>query len=219
MPLSSTLHGPAVGGNPGIGPMRVWPGGLCVGRAIGDDDVGFNVLADPHIKQMRIPDTGARFALATDGVWDGISHAKAGKLLQSNTLADSAKEVVRHALMHGGLTDDTSIVTVDVVPSQVADFSDIIPQASGFQRMMCLVGNGGTVEEPSLSSLAHLFISADMAGWDSEGASCGKKTSDVSSCTSADSSQHLVHGTALKTPPRLPDAAIEQNDISLRSLG
>jgi serine/threonine protein phosphatase PrpC len=107
-----------LGGDPGIGPMRVWPGGLCVARAIGDGDVGTEVLPEPHIKQMRVPDSGARFALATDGVWDGMPKNKVGKLLNSFTIQECAREVVRHSLMRGGLTDDTSLVLVDVLPPQ-----------------------------------------------------------------------------------------------------
>ena len=36
----------------GVGPLRIWPGGLCLSRAIGDFDVGDSVLPFPHIKQV-----------------------------------------------------------------------------------------------------------------------------------------------------------------------
>ena len=51
--------GPAKGpDSEGFGPLRMWPGGLCLSRAIGDFDVGKNVLCCPHIQQvcMRILD-------------------------------------------------------------------------------------------------------------------------------------------------------------------
>lgn len=47
------LQGPAVGGEPGVGPLRVWPGGLCVSRSIGDADAGPEIVPIPSIKQVR----------------------------------------------------------------------------------------------------------------------------------------------------------------------
>ena len=47
-------QGPAAGPYAqGWGPLRVWPGGLCLSRALGDFDVGCIVLAIPHIMQVR----------------------------------------------------------------------------------------------------------------------------------------------------------------------
>ncbi len=34
-----------------MGPLRIWPGGLCLSRAIGDFDVGDAVIPFPHIMQ------------------------------------------------------------------------------------------------------------------------------------------------------------------------
>ena len=48
-----TGDGPAKGpDSEGFGPLRMWPGGLCLSRAIGDYDVGTNVLCAPHIQQV-----------------------------------------------------------------------------------------------------------------------------------------------------------------------
>ena len=45
-------EGPAAGPSAqGYGPLRMWPGGLCLSRAIGDFDVGASVLCAPHIMQ------------------------------------------------------------------------------------------------------------------------------------------------------------------------
>jgi hypothetical protein len=38
-----------------VGPLRIWPGGLCLSRAIGDFDVGDSVIPFPHIMQVRVP--------------------------------------------------------------------------------------------------------------------------------------------------------------------
>jgi len=37
-----------------VGPLRVWPGGLCLSRSIGDMDVGAYVVAVPHVKQIKV---------------------------------------------------------------------------------------------------------------------------------------------------------------------
>lgn len=45
--------GPAQGkGAIGVGPLRLWPGGLCLSRAIGDFDVGKCVLSLPYVCQV-----------------------------------------------------------------------------------------------------------------------------------------------------------------------
>ena len=66
--IGCDLDGPAEEGESGYGPLRAWPGGLCVSRAIGDIDVGSCILAHPHIVQLEVPSDGARLALASDGV-------------------------------------------------------------------------------------------------------------------------------------------------------
>ena len=47
------LQGAAKPGAPGLGPLRVWPGGLCVSRSIGDADAGPDIISLPHIKQVK----------------------------------------------------------------------------------------------------------------------------------------------------------------------
>lgn len=37
-----------------IGPLRVWPGGLCLSRSIGDMDVGEFIVPVPHVKQIKV---------------------------------------------------------------------------------------------------------------------------------------------------------------------
>jgi hypothetical protein len=36
-----------------VGPLRCWPGGLCLSRSIGDLDVGECIIAVPHVKQVK----------------------------------------------------------------------------------------------------------------------------------------------------------------------
>ena len=37
-----------------IGPLRCWPGGLCLSRSIGDTDVGEFIVPVPHVKQVKV---------------------------------------------------------------------------------------------------------------------------------------------------------------------
>ncbi|KAI8006598.1 putative protein phosphatase 2C 12 [Camellia lanceoleosa] len=42
------------GGSTEIGPLRCWPGGLCLSRSIGDLDVGEFIVPIPYVKQVKI---------------------------------------------------------------------------------------------------------------------------------------------------------------------
>jgi hypothetical protein len=37
-----------------VGPLRCWPGGLCLSRSIGDIDVGECIIPVPHVKQVKV---------------------------------------------------------------------------------------------------------------------------------------------------------------------
>ena len=52
--LGFHLEGPARPKEPGFGPLRIWPGGLCVSRSIGDIRAGPEIVPLPHIKQVRV---------------------------------------------------------------------------------------------------------------------------------------------------------------------
>jgi hypothetical protein len=44
-----------------IGPLRCWPGGLCLSRSIGDLDVGQFIVPVPYVKQVKVCDTVASY--------------------------------------------------------------------------------------------------------------------------------------------------------------
>lgn len=83
-PVDFTGSGPARNVDNGVGPLRIWPGGLCLSRAIGDFDVGESVVPFPHIAQVLLPPTGARLMVASDGVWDAFE-----KMTRVGTMARS----------------------------------------------------------------------------------------------------------------------------------
>jgi hypothetical protein len=51
--LRFDLSGPAAPGELGCGPLRLWPGGLHMSRAIGDTDCGQLVIPHPYIQQVQ----------------------------------------------------------------------------------------------------------------------------------------------------------------------
>lgn len=157
--LNQYGSGPSCGTHEGVGPVRLWPGGIMVGRAIGDRDVGGILLPHPHIcqvgrgfngvvraavgratgllgmhwmaiqqsaagstacphtmpahphpaLQVRLPPTGARLVLATDGLWDAVPRGRLVRLLRQHAKPKAAamEAVSAVATQRGGLlTDD-----------------------------------------------------------------------------------------------------------------
>jgi serine/threonine protein phosphatase PrpC len=90
--LGFHLEGPAKPGDPGVGPLRIWPGGLCVSRSVGDVDAGPEIVPVPHVKQFVIPNNGCRIILASDGLWDVMTLSKAVKMVRSKP-TESATQV------------------------------------------------------------------------------------------------------------------------------
>ncbi|KAL9248196.1 hypothetical protein vseg_021548 [Gypsophila vaccaria] len=104
------------GGNE-VGPLRCWPGGLCLSRSIGDTDVGEFIVPVPHVKQVKLSDAGGRLVIASDGIWDALSSDAAAKACRGLPAELAAKLVVKEALRTKGLKDDTTCLVVDIIPS------------------------------------------------------------------------------------------------------
>ncbi|MBA0646899.1 hypothetical protein Goklo_014822 [Gossypium klotzschianum] len=104
------------GGNE-VGPLRCWPGGLCLSRSIGDTDVGEFIVPIPHVKQVKLSNAGGRLIIASDGIWDALSSEMAAKSCRGLPADLGAKMVVKEALRSRGLKDDTTCLVVDIIPS------------------------------------------------------------------------------------------------------
>ncbi|XP_020176276.1 probable protein phosphatase 2C 33 [Aegilops tauschii subsp. strangulata] len=100
-----------------VGPLRCWPGGLCLSRSIGDMDVGEYIVPVPHVKQVKLSSVGGRLIMASDGIWDALSNEAAAKSCRGLPAELAAKLVVKQALKKCGLKDDTTCVVVDIIPS------------------------------------------------------------------------------------------------------
>lgn len=99
------------------GPLRCWPGGLCLSRSIGDTDVGEYIVPVPHVKQVKLSSAGGRLIIASDGIWDALSNDNAAKTCRGLPADLAAKLVVKEALRSSGLQDDTTCLVVDIFPS------------------------------------------------------------------------------------------------------
>ncbi|CAL1393339.1 unnamed protein product [Linum trigynum] len=104
------------GGNE-VGPLRCWPGGLCLSRSIGDTDVGEYIVPIPHVKQVKLSNAGGRLIIASDGIWDALSSDMAAKSCRGLPAELAVKLVVKEALRSRGLKDDTTCLVVDIIPS------------------------------------------------------------------------------------------------------
>ncbi|KAF8392635.1 hypothetical protein HHK36_022984 [Tetracentron sinense] len=107
-------------GNNMVGPLRCWPGGLCLSRSIGDSDVGEFIVPIPHVKQVKLSNAGGRLIIASDGIWDALSSEAAAKSCRGLPAELAAKLVVKEALRSRGLKDDTTCLVVDIIPPELS---------------------------------------------------------------------------------------------------
>lgn len=120
-----------------IGPLRVWPGGLCLSRSIGDTDVGEFIVPVPHVKQIKLSTCGGRLIIASDGVWDALDSEKAAKCCRGLSQPEvAAKHIVKETLRTRGLRDDTTCLVVDLLPpSNIEPPAPVVKKKSTIYRM------------------------------------------------------------------------------------
>lgn len=83
----------SIAGGAEIGPLRCWPGGLCLSRSIGDVDIGEYIVPIPHVKQIKLSKAGGRLIIASDGVWDALSCDKAAKCCRGLSAEVAARKL------------------------------------------------------------------------------------------------------------------------------
>nr|CAD1826244.1 unnamed protein product [Ananas comosus var. bracteatus] len=98
-----------------IGPLRCWPGGLCLSRSIGDLDVGEFIVPVPHVKQVKLSNAGGRLIISSDGVWDALSSEMALSCCRGLPADVAASHIVKEAVQEKGLRDDTTCIVVDIL--------------------------------------------------------------------------------------------------------
>ncbi|KAF7048670.1 hypothetical protein CFC21_057448 [Triticum aestivum] len=107
-----------IAGGAGIGPLRCWPGGLCLSRSIGDTDVGEYIVPVPHVKQVKLSNAGGRLVIASDGVWDALHFQEALNYTRGLPAEAAANRIVKEAVSSKGLRDDTTCIVVDILPPE-----------------------------------------------------------------------------------------------------
>eukprot|EP00798_Chlamydomonas_sp_ICE-L_P005307 gene5307-18551_t len=127
--LGFHLQGPAKAKEKGVGPMRIWPGGLCVSRSIGDLDAGKEVVPVPHIRQFLVPVNGARLVIASDGLWDVLSCAKAARLIRTKPEKAAAAALLVAVQEDQRVMDDASIIVLDILPATTNNFPTVFLKA------------------------------------------------------------------------------------------
>ncbi|KAJ4896533.1 putative protein phosphatase 2C 12 [Raphanus sativus] len=123
------------GGGTEIGPLRCWPGGLCLSRSIGDLNVGQYIVPVPYVKQVKLSSAGGRLIISSDGVWDAISAEEALDCCRGLPPELSAEHIVKEAVGKKGIRDDTTCIVVDILPSEKPAASVPPPKKQG-KRML-----------------------------------------------------------------------------------
>lgn len=97
------------------GPLRAFPGGLAMGRSLGDQDCGEWISGEPSCSQTRLLSEGGRVVVCSDGVWDALNPEVVARLVRENAPPDTAAHnVVAAAIKARGLRDDTTCTVVAV---------------------------------------------------------------------------------------------------------
>ncbi|KAJ1397400.1 PPM-type phosphatase domain [Sesbania bispinosa] len=127
------------GGGAQVGPLRCWPGGLCLSRSIGDMDVGEYIVPVPYVKQVKLSTAGGRLIISSDGVWDALTADMVLDCCRGMSAEAAAPHIVKvcltsfcgicthfchlfltlfflqEALQAKGLRDDTTCIVVDIL--------------------------------------------------------------------------------------------------------
>ncbi|KAI4385919.1 hypothetical protein MLD38_003906 [Melastoma candidum] len=170
-----------------IGPLRCWPGGLCLSRSIGDNDVGEFIVPVPHVKQVKLSDVGGRLIIASDGIWDAMSSGTAAKACEDLPAELAATQVVKEALRMRGLRDDTTCIVVDIIPPDNLVTPSTPPKKHDKLRALlyrCNPRGSSSKSSKKLSAVEELFEegSAMLAKRLGAGDSSGQSTSGLFAC-------------------------------------
>lgn len=130
-PLGYHLQGPARKGEMGVGPLRAWPGGLCVSRSVGDHDTSPHVKPAPHIRQYIMPSRGCRILLASDGLWDLMTPKQALHHVKMEVAGDASEKLATMCAKDKRNADDITIIMVDVMPDAQTQFPTLVLSGKG----------------------------------------------------------------------------------------
>jgi calcium/calmodulin-dependent protein kinase I len=99
-----------------VGPMRSYPGGFAVSRALGDFGSPA-VICEPECTRLSLPPGGGRLILASDGLWNAMSDRECADIAaEAKTAAAAAEALIRRVMAARGMHDDITVLVVDLPP-------------------------------------------------------------------------------------------------------
>ena len=127
-----------------VGPMRTFPGGLAVSRAIGDLNAPA-VICRPECTRVPVPPAGGRLVLASDGLWNALGDSEAAIIAhEAESAAAAADALVRTVMQRRGAHDDITIIVVDVPPP-----ARVLEWAAARRAHAEMPGAGAGEDEPA----------------------------------------------------------------------
>ncbi|KAK1407930.1 hypothetical protein QVD17_39558 [Tagetes erecta] len=145
------------GGGTEIGPLRCWPGGLCLSRSIGDRDVGEFIVPVPYVKQVKLSSAGGRLVISSDGVWDALSAEEALECSRGLAPEAAAAHIVKEAVQVKGLRDDTTCIVIDILPPEKTNPPLQPPKKTGKRVFKGMFRKRSTEEPPKLDDGEEYF--------------------------------------------------------------
>lgn len=100
-----------------VGPPRVYPGGLCVTRSIGDKDSSSAVTSEPSVARFTYPEEGGTIIVASDGVWDFIKEEDVMRLVRTSHhmgVVWLAESLIANVCQYNDKIDDVSLVCISL---------------------------------------------------------------------------------------------------------
>ena len=97
------------------GPLRMYPGGYAVSRAIGNFMRKDAIISEPECTRVKLPRNGARILVASDGVFAALNDSEIAKICSKHKLAtDCVDAVMDRVLEKRGRHDDITLIVCDV---------------------------------------------------------------------------------------------------------
>jgi len=101
-----------------IGPLRAYPGGFAVSRAVGDFATP-GITCEPEVTRVKIPKTGARLLVASDGVFAALSDGDISEICATlSSTKDCADKIIQKVLELRGRHDDITLLVADIPPPE-----------------------------------------------------------------------------------------------------
>ena len=97
------------------GPLRMYPGGIAVSRAIGNFMRKDAIISEPECTRVKLPRNGARILVASDGVFAALNDSEISKICSKHKHASECVDaVVDRVLEKRGRHDDITLIVCDV---------------------------------------------------------------------------------------------------------